>query len=285
MKKAIFVLAWFSSCVSLYAYSVDVPQTVMQGEPLVVAISGESAATVTHVVMGKQSARPVLLNGTYRAVFGIDIDHKVGNISLVLKEGMKIVKTVSVEVIKRSREEHSFAIPKSLGGTTKKGEKTVTTGLAKENALLEKLTSHPKTLFTEPFRFPLATTTVTDVYGYTRTTEGTSITHKGTDFKAPSGTEVYAMNRGVVRLAKKLTVYGNTVVIDHGNGISTLYMHLSTISPKLAPGTLVTKGQRLGKSGQTGYALGAHLHVSIKVFGVSIDPLMFMNAFGEASSQ
>ena len=86
------------------------------------------------------------------------------------------------------------------------------------------------------------------------------------------------MNRGVVRLSKKFTVYGNTVIIDHGNGVMTLYMHLSKRLVK--EGSLVEQGQTIGKSGMTGYAEHPHLHISVRINNTSIDPLEFLKLFG-----
>jgi murein DD-endopeptidase MepM/ murein hydrolase activator NlpD len=85
------------------------------------------------------------------------------------------------------------------------------------------------------------------------------------------------MNRGVVRLSKKLNTYGNTVVVDHGLGLMTMYMHLS--KREVVEGQLVLRGQEIGKSGQTGYAEMPHLHVSIRIAGISIDPMKFMDFF------
>ena len=77
--------------------------------------------------------------------------------------------------------------------------------------------------------------------------------------------------------AKNYTVYGGTVIVNHGLGVQSLYMHLSRISA--TAGTTVKRGQLIGYSGETGYAVGPHLHLSIKVNGVSIDPKAFFNIF------
>jgi murein DD-endopeptidase MepM/ murein hydrolase activator NlpD len=104
-----------------------------------------------------------------------------------------------------------------------------------------------------------------------------SIAHKGTDFRATEGTEVMSINKGIVRLAKEFPVSGNTIVIDHGLGLSSIYMHLSKIQVK--ENDIVEAGQIIGLSGQTGNVLGAHLHLSIKIGGISIDPIKFLKIF------
>ena len=129
----------------------------------------------------------------------------------------------------------------------------------------------------QPFIYPIKNPVVTDPYGYTRLTGAYTISHLGTDFKADEGTEVYSMNSGVVVFASTTIVYGKMVVIDHGLGLQSLYLHLSNITVK--KGQLVDVGQILGQSGQTGYAAMPHLHISIKIGGVSIDPIKFLDLF------
>jgi murein DD-endopeptidase MepM/ murein hydrolase activator NlpD len=77
----------------------------------------------------------------------------------------------------------------------------------------------------------------------------------------------------VVVYAAPLTIYGNTVVVDHGWGLQTLYAHLSVIEVK--EGDAVTKGQELGRSGATGLALGDHLHFEVLIQGVSVTPVVW----------
>ena len=85
------------------------------------------------------------------------------------------------------------------------------------------------------------------------------------------------MNRGIVRLAKHFRDYGNTVIIDHGLGLMTFYMHLSKIQVNV--GELVRQGHMIGLSGQTGYAAQPHLHLTVRINDVSIDPIKFMALF------
>jgi murein DD-endopeptidase MepM/ murein hydrolase activator NlpD len=95
--------------------------------------------------------------------------------------------------------------------------------------------------------------------------------HFGYDLAATKHMAVPAANKGVVAFTGPLTIYGNTVVIDHGLGLQTLYAHLSSIEVK--PGDSVDKGQEIGRSGTTGLALGDHLHYEVLVNGISVTPL------------
>ena len=87
---------------------------------------------------------------------------------------------------------------------------------------------------------------------------------------------VPAANDGVVVLAKYLGIYGNTVIVDHGYGLMTLYGHLSSIGVK--EGDTVARSQPLGKSGATGLAGGDHLHYSVLVDGTFVIPKEWWDA-------
>ncbi len=95
--------------------------------------------------------------------------------------------------------------------------------------------------------------------------------HLGTDLASTKRSVVPAANAGTVVFAEPLTIYGNVVILDHGQGLQTLYAHLSTIEVKV--GDAVQKGQELGRSGTTGLAVGDHLHFEVLVHGVSVTPL------------
>jgi murein DD-endopeptidase MepM/ murein hydrolase activator NlpD len=90
------------------------------------------------------------------------------------------------------------------------------------------------------------------------------------DFRAPMGTVVRAGNAGVVVLAQPLYFEGNCVIVDHGLGLMSVYMHFSKIEVK--PGQQVAKGERLGLSGATGRVTGPHLHWAIRWEGAMLDP-------------
>jgi murein DD-endopeptidase MepM/ murein hydrolase activator NlpD len=112
---------------------------------------------------------------------------------------------------------------------------------------------------------------ISDVFGSQRIFNGKAQRpHLGLDFRVPSGTPVAAMNGGTVLLARFLYFEGNCVVIDHGQGLLTLYFHLSEF--KVKEGDTVKRGQEIGLSGGTGRATGPHLHVTVRWQGVSLDP-------------
>ncbi|MGD0470381.1 MAG: M23 family metallopeptidase [Terriglobales bacterium] len=116
---------------------------------------------------------------------------------------------------------------------------------------------------------------ISDVFGVERVFNGSvQSTHQGLDFRVPSGTSVAAVNSGRVILARALFFEGNCVVIDHGQGLLTLYLHLSKFSVK--EGDDVDKGQEIGLSGGTGRATGPHLHLAVRWQGVYLNPQVLL---------
>jgi murein DD-endopeptidase MepM/ murein hydrolase activator NlpD len=116
---------------------------------------------------------------------------------------------------------------------------------------------------------------ISGVFGVERVFNGSvQSTHQGLDFRVPSGTQVAAVNRGRVILARPMFFEGNWVVIDHGQGLLTLYLHLSEFSVK--EGDEVSKGQPIGLSGGTGRATGPHLHLAVRWQGVYVNPQVLL---------
>jgi murein DD-endopeptidase MepM/ murein hydrolase activator NlpD len=116
---------------------------------------------------------------------------------------------------------------------------------------------------------------ISDVFGSQRIFNGKAQRpHFGLDFRVPTGTPVAAMNDGTVLLARFLYFEGNCVVIDHGQGLLTLYFHLSEF--KVKEGDAVKRGQEIGLSGGTGRATGPHLHVAVRWQGTYLDPARLM---------
>ena len=94
--------------------------------------------------------------------------------------------------------------------------------------------------------------------------------HLGFDLASVQNAPVPAANSGVVALARYFGIYGNTVVVDHGYGLMSLYAHLSTAS--VTPGQEVARGETLGQTGATGLAGGDHLHFTMLLQGLAVNP-------------
>ena len=116
------------------------------------------------------------------------------------------------------------------------------------------------------------------IYGDKRTYiyKGKTISHSvhlGYDLASNAHSPVEAANSGIVRFAGDLSIYGNTVIIDHGMGLMSLYGHLSVIN--ISEGQKVSKGDIIGKTGSTGLAGGDHLHFGILIDGYEVSPLFW----------
>jgi murein DD-endopeptidase MepM/ murein hydrolase activator NlpD len=97
-------------------------------------------------------------------------------------------------------------------------------------------------------------------------------THTGMDFAAPQGTNIYAAESGIVTVARSMSGYGNAVIIDHGNGLWTVYGHIRNGGIKVSEGDSVKKGQKIAEVGSTGNSTGPHLHFEVRKNQVPVNP-------------
>ena len=254
------------------------PEQVIQGEPLMVTIEGvKDISSIKKVQFDGQSVGVFMYENKPTVLIGIDLGKKPGKYNLKVNLFDEDVIQESITVGKREKIEIQFTIPKKLGGNTTESQNKLVATLAEENKSLANLRTGKKAFWTEKFVYPLSQIIVTDTYGYSRKTGEYSMAHKGADFRAKEGTPVMAMNRGIVRVVKTYRNYGKVIVIDHGLGLMSFYLHLSKM--KVNEGELVKRGQTIGLSGQTGYTLSPHLHLSLRINNNSIDPVKFMELF------
>ena len=116
---------------------------------------------------------------------------------------------------------------------------------------------------------------ISDIFGTARVfNEQVQSRHQGLDFAAPPGTDVHAINSGVVILARPMFFEGNCVVIDHGQGLLSLYLHLSAF--KVKEGDQVYTGETIALSGGTGRATGPHLHLAVRWQGIYLSPAILL---------
>ena len=107
--------------------------------------------------------------------------------------------------------------------------------------------------------------------------------HSGTDFRSPSGTPVHSISNGRVTLVDDLFYTGKTVVIDHGEGLLSVYAHLS--KALVAEDVELQIGDVLGEVGSTGRSTGAHLHLTVRLLGERVDPLALLDIFETSPNQ
>lgn len=125
-----------------------------------------------------------------------------------------------------------------------------------------------------PFNSP-SNGCIISIYGLNRYYNGkpSGNYHKGIDIKAPQGRDIRSITGGKVVIAEQFRLHGGTVAVDHGQGLSSIYLHMSKIHVK--PGDTVSKDQVIGKVGSTGFATGPHLHWGLYINGVPVDPMNY----------
>lgn len=122
---------------------------------------------------------------------------------------------------------------------------------------------------------PVTKVDISSYYGYrTDPFRGRRKNHKGLDIRGPVGTPIYATADGFVKTSKWLGSYGKYIEIDHGNGITTRYGHMSSLN--VPANVRVKKGDIIGLMGSTGRSTGSHLHYEVRVAGEPVNPLSFM---------
>jgi murein DD-endopeptidase MepM/ murein hydrolase activator NlpD len=138
-------------------------------------------------------------------------------------------------------------------------------------------------LWLEPFMVP-RTSRVTSGFGFAREFNGTITSrHMGTDFAGVTGAPVNAANRGVVRIVDAFYYGGNVVYLDHGEGLTSAYLHLS--KQLVSAGDTVERGQVIGQVGATGRVTGPHLHLIVRYGAVTVDPVSLFAINGGPAGQ
>lgn len=227
----------------------------------------------------------------YGYVFvGVGVDTKPGNHLVNLTEHNHI----KVDQYPQQVEVKDKEFPEWFRGRAPVLNKIAQERLTKDQEIKVKaynLADNFNSYVTGNYVYPLDTIDVTDEFGSTRV-YGTydrikkeikidhKIPHGGVDLRAQTPTEVKAVNSGKVLLAKPLLADGNILIIDHGSGVLSLYLHLSKFKVKEKDN--VAKGQTVALTGETGTAaLGPHLHFMIKIHEIDVDPLKFIETVNQ----
>jgi murein DD-endopeptidase MepM/ murein hydrolase activator NlpD len=214
------------------------------------------------------------------ALLGIDAKKKPGDYSLSIFLFDELLMEQIIKVNKSDFYITRIVITPELeekGFTSSNISENIST---KEAIIVYNIVNNysPKAYFNQSFIYPLDEIIDVGAFGNIRKDNGVTIQHLGVDLDAVEGTPIYAINNGYVVFVDELTVFGKMVIVDHGLGIYSLYLHLSEFN--VSEGELVPRGKIIGFSGNTGWSTGPHLHLSVKINGASVDPLKFINNFG-----
>lgn len=250
------------------------PATIVNGAPCLFRVtSNVKLASLT----GSWFERKVFFDfdsedGTWYGVAGVGIDTITGSYELTLKGLTLAGASVSHRQVVAVSKANYRAIALSVSRKFTELDAETLTRIKEEQALKKDIFSHlsSKRMWAGHFNTPLEGI-MTEPFGTQRTFNGVrQSVHQGLDYRAEIGTPISAMNRGKVVLARELFYEGNCVAIDHGQGLLTLYLHLSEL--KVKEGDKVAEGQIVGLSGATGRVTGPHLHVAIRWQGIYLDP-------------
>lgn len=209
------------------------------------------------------------------AIIGATIDKKPGEYKLSINVPGKTVFEKDIFVSKRYFSVTSLVVTRQLiqKGFTLKNIFTAPDKKSKKlEGILKIITS--VSYVNKPFVYPLFEVKDVGSFGNIRKSKDYTAQHLGVDLNALPDTPVFAVNDGKVVFVDNIKNNGNTVAIDHGLGVYSLYLHLNKFN--VAEGQTVKLGDIVGLSGNTGYSLAPHLHFSIKVRGASLDPLKFV---------
>jgi murein DD-endopeptidase MepM/ murein hydrolase activator NlpD len=260
-------------------YTLSVyPSEAVPGEIVKITINGVGDKKIlAEGYFGKQELifHPGGSEKEFFSLAGVNLGTKPGKISItvLIREGKGEAQTIRDKIVVKEKEfslqklylEEKEYTPELLDRIRRDGEKF--------KSIWNTISS--ERLWTQAFRKPLKMITVTSDFGLRRLINDVPRqSHTGIDLRAAQGDTIFASNSGRVVLLEELYFSGRTVVLDHGEGLYSMYFHLS--SELVSHGEYVDSRQPIGLAGSTGRATGPHLHWGIILRGARLDPLKIL---------
>lgn len=239
-----------------------------QGHTVVVEVETTAPMKVSMSVLLGSKRSPLFLQrpNHYEAVVGFGIDDATGSFPLLIQsgEGRELYKD-KVTVSSHQFGRQNLAISKSTQGLQPiQGEMEAIEALKK--------TMSATRFWSLPFKSPTPDCQ-NSPFGTRRYYNGkySGNYHKGVDLRSPAGRPIQAIADGKVQIAtQKFRLHGGTVGLDHGQGFTSIYIHMSKVA--VQPGDMVKQGQTIGYVGSTGFATGPHLHWGLYANGSPVNP-------------
>lgn len=280
MKTVLFVLLLLLSPLTVVAEWTVVTPVVNNGELFILRWQGENPPDMMIGSFNDKTFYSETAEVGLFALVGVDINAPSGQrpieIISVDKLGELDVETLLIEVTEKDRGVSRITLPPEM--VTPKGTELLDRIEREHLMLLEIFSQESGPLLAGSFRRPVPDE-VNSHFGKKRILNGLPrAPHSGTDFRSPSGRLIRSPASGDVVLSEDLYYTGNTVILDHGAGLYSLYAHLS--QPLCSPGQRLGPGQPLGKVGSTGRSTGAHLHWTVRLREARIDPMTILERFG-----
>ncbi len=263
------VILLFFSCAYAVALEAEViPTEVGQGDAFAVKISGASLSEhPISVFRNRIIGFSECGKGCFIGIGAVDMGTKPGEYKIELDTAD--VKTSLPLVVKKADfPSISLTLPE---GKVFPNKKDLKRAIREADKLKKIWPVSTEKLWSGEFILPLENG-ISTVFGTKRViNKKKNSIHRGMDIRGKHGEKVKASNRGRVVLAEELFFGGNTVILDHGREIYTIYMHLSAFSVKR--GDIVSKGDIIGLVGSTGRVSGPHLHFGVKIMGANTNPV------------
>lgn len=250
--------------------------TATQGSAVQVKIPDEPHLKSVHVFWQKKDVPAFREGDAWITILGVDLDASPGKHAseavLTMDDGRVETREVAVDVVAKKFPTSRLNVDEKFVDLSKADLRRANEESKEADAIDERISTD--IVPDEPFASPIPGVAGTN-FGVRRIFNGEPRSpHSGADLHAAAGTPVHATNRGRVVLAKNLFFTGNTVILDHGLGIDSLYAHLSRIDVK--DGEIVTKGTIVGLVGATGRVTAPHLHWGMRVQGARVDPFSLL---------
>ncbi len=209
---------------------------------------------------------------SWYALAGIPLKAKTGTYEFEIARKDGTTRVSNVDVVKKKYKEQRLTIKNKRKVNPNQQDMA---RIEKERVLKRAAKNHWSDDYPDvDFAWPV-TGPISSIFGLRRFfNDQERNPHNGLDIAAPEGTDVRAVASGTVIEAGDFFFSGNMVYIDHGQGLISLYAHLSRIDVK--PGDVLRRGDVLGAVGQTGRVTGAHLHFAVMTNGVLVDPVYFL---------
>ncbi|HEY7288041.1 MAG TPA: peptidoglycan DD-metalloendopeptidase family protein [Vicinamibacterales bacterium] len=270
-------------CSTVYAaqstpLTIDVDaRSVQPGEVVLLSIGAPTAAHEVHVrAFNRQIQAFALGEGRWEALVGIDLDVKPGTTSISVEGGgARVARELVVKPktfrTRRLTVDPDFVTPPPSAEARIEADAKLMARTWESSA--------PERLWSAPFSRPVADP-ANSAFGTRSIFNGLPRNaHGGADFLSPAGTMVHAPNAGRVLVARDLYYSGNTVVIDHGLGLFSMFAHLSAFDVR--EGDRIENRAPIGRVGATGRVTGPHLHWAVRANGARVDPLSLLAVLGK----
>lgn len=246
-----------------FAMEVQMAPQVKQGHVLRLEVKPFAAGLT--IALGDKTLLVYDRGGVGQALVPIAVTTQAGPATLEIRDGAgKVLEQRKFEVLEAYYPAQNIAATRAM-----KALRALPGEVESMRALYSSETPHA--MWAEPFAAPV-THCANSSFGVQRLHNGkpTGNYHRGLDLRSPPRTPVKATAGGKVLVSRMWRMHGGTIGIDHGQGITSHYLHLSRLAVK--EGTVVKKGDVVGYVGATGFATGPHLHWGLYIHGIPTDP-------------